>query len=119
VKAERIILTPTERAELLRLGGELDHQVGELLQVVKPDRRADAFSADAALQHKGVPVCCPVRAKARAGTESMPLDVAFSPVSRGRRQENARGAAAPDSRSRRSLSVCPFALSRRTAATSA
>jgi putative transposase len=31
VKAERIILTPAERAELLRLGGELDYQVGELL----------------------------------------------------------------------------------------
>lgn len=37
VKAERIILSPTERAELLRLGSELEHQVGELLHVVKPD----------------------------------------------------------------------------------
>ena len=37
VKSERILLSPEERAELLRLGGEMDHQVGELLHVVKPD----------------------------------------------------------------------------------
>ena len=37
VKSERIILNPTERAELLRLGGELDHCVGDLLHVVKPE----------------------------------------------------------------------------------
>lgn len=37
VKSERIILSPEERAELLRLGGELDHQVGDLLHVVKPE----------------------------------------------------------------------------------
>jgi putative transposase len=37
VKAERILLNPTERAELLRLGGELDLQVGDLLHVVKPE----------------------------------------------------------------------------------
>ena len=37
LKAERIILSPGERAELLRLGGELDHRVAELLHVVKPE----------------------------------------------------------------------------------
>jgi len=37
VKSERILLSPEERAELLRLGSEMDHQVGELLHVVKPD----------------------------------------------------------------------------------
>lgn len=36
MKQERII-DSAQRAELLRLGGELDHRVGDLLQVVKPD----------------------------------------------------------------------------------
>ena len=37
VKTERIILSPEERAELLRLGGKLDHQVGDLLHVMKQE----------------------------------------------------------------------------------
>src|SRR5690606_37161752 len=37
VKAGRILLSPEERAELLRLGSEMGHQVGVFLHVVKPD----------------------------------------------------------------------------------
>ncbi|MBI1320462.1 MAG: transposase [Candidatus Hydrogenedens sp.] len=36
VDAERIVPTPAERAELLRIGALLDHEVAELMHVVRP-----------------------------------------------------------------------------------
>lgn len=37
IPSERIIVSPEERAELLRLGRELDHDVKELIRIVKPE----------------------------------------------------------------------------------
>ena len=36
VDAERIVPTPAERAELLRIGALLDHEVSDLMHVVRP-----------------------------------------------------------------------------------
>lgn len=36
IDASRVVPTPDEKAELLRLGSELNHEVSEVIHIVKP-----------------------------------------------------------------------------------